>query len=166
MAGAADGDGDAFSLDGADVRGGELAEGVGPDEDSVAGVDDATFDNAGYNCADERDGKGVIDVEFEGGFGVVIPVVREYVEEGPDKVEGFARDVRDLEDRADALTDKLGGGLDGVFPGFDEDWDFAGAGRFEYAGELGDGLLEDLGWTDVDFSDYYHYRNIQSKGNA
>ncbi len=41
MAGGAEGNGDAFALDGADVGGEELAEGVGADEDGVAGVDDA-----------------------------------------------------------------------------------------------------------------------------
>lgn len=41
MAGGADGDGDAFAFDGADVGGDELAEGVRADEDGVAGVDDA-----------------------------------------------------------------------------------------------------------------------------
>lgn len=56
-------------------------------------MDDATFDNAGYDCADEGHGEGVIDVEFKGGFGVVISVVRKNVEEGPDEVEGFTRDV-------------------------------------------------------------------------
>lgn len=41
MAGGAEGDGDAFAFDGADGGGEELAEGVGADEDGVAGVDDA-----------------------------------------------------------------------------------------------------------------------------
>lgn len=41
LPGRADGDGDAFALDGADVGCCELAEGVGADEDGVAGVDDA-----------------------------------------------------------------------------------------------------------------------------
>ena len=41
MAGGADGDGDPFAFDGADCCRGELAEGVGADEDGVAGVDEA-----------------------------------------------------------------------------------------------------------------------------
>lgn len=41
LAGGAEGDGDAFAFDGADVGGEKLAEGVGADEDGVAGVDDA-----------------------------------------------------------------------------------------------------------------------------
>lgn len=40
MPGCADGDGEPFALDGADCRRGEVAEGVGADEDLVAGVDD------------------------------------------------------------------------------------------------------------------------------
>jgi len=39
LAGGADGDGDAFAFDGADACGGELAEGVGADEDGVTRVD-------------------------------------------------------------------------------------------------------------------------------
>lgn len=56
-------------------------------------MDDATFDNAGYDGADEGHGEGIIDVEFEGGFGVVVSVMRKDVEKGPDEVEGFAGDV-------------------------------------------------------------------------
>ncbi|KAK0773282.1 hypothetical protein LTR38_016617, partial [Friedmanniomyces endolithicus] len=63
----ADGDGDAFALDTADGRGGELAEAVGADEDGVPRVRDAGFDDAGDYRADEGDGEGVVDVEFEGG---------------------------------------------------------------------------------------------------
>ena len=66
---------------------GELAQGVRPDQDSVTGMDDATFDNTGYDCADKWHGEGIIDVEFEGGFRVVISVVRKNVEEGPYKVK-------------------------------------------------------------------------------
>ena len=56
-------------------------------------MDDAAFDNAGYDCTDEGHGEGVIDVEFEGGFGVVISVMRKDVEEGPDKVKRFTGDI-------------------------------------------------------------------------
>lgn len=90
---AANGDGNAFAFDGADVGCGELAYRVGSDQDSIACVDDAAFHDAGYDGADKGDGEGVIDMEFEGAFGVVISVVRKYVEEGPDKVEGFSSDV-------------------------------------------------------------------------
>lgn len=41
LPGGADGDGDAFAFNGADVGGEELAEGVRADKDGVAGVDDA-----------------------------------------------------------------------------------------------------------------------------
>ena len=56
-------------------------------------MDHATFDNAGYDCADEWHGEGVIDVEFKWRFGIVISVVRKNVEEGPDEVERFTCDV-------------------------------------------------------------------------
>lgn len=71
-----------------------------------------------------------------------------------------------MEDGADALADELSGGFDGVFSVLDEDRNFAGAGRFENAGKLSDGLLEDLGWANVDFGDYYHYWNVQGEGNT
>ncbi len=90
MPGLADGDLDAFALDAADVGGGELAEGVGTDEDCVAGVDDAGFDDAGDDGADEGDGEGVVDVEFEGAVRVVVAVVGEDVEECADEVEGLS----------------------------------------------------------------------------
>lgn len=120
-----------------------MAEGVGADEDGVAGVDDAlglldcelvrlkagltALYNAGDDGPDERHGEGVIDVEFEGGFVVVVAVVRQDVEEGSDEVEAFAGDVGDLEDGAYALAHELGGGLDCLVAVFDEDWDFPGA---------------------------------------
>lgn len=50
---AANGDRDAFPFNGADVGGGELANGVGSDQDGIAGVDDTAFHNAGYDRADK-----------------------------------------------------------------------------------------------------------------
>ena len=107
------------------MGGGELAQAVGPDEDCVARVDDPGFDDAGDDSANEGDGEGVVDVEFERSVSVVVAVVREYVEEGADKVKGFAGDVGDLEDGADALGDELRSGLDSVGAVFDENGDFA-----------------------------------------
>lgn len=40
-----------------------------------------TFHDAGDNGADEGNGEGVVDVEFEGGFGVVVAVMGQDVEE-------------------------------------------------------------------------------------
>ena len=71
-----------------------------------------------------------------------------------------------MEDGANALTDKLGRGFDSVFSVFDEDGDFAGAGRFEDTGKLGDGLLEDLGWTDVNFGNHYNNWDIKGEGDT
>lgn len=56
-------------------------------------MDEAVLDDAGDDGADEGDGEGVVDVELEGGGGVVGAVVGEDVEEGADKVEGLAGDV-------------------------------------------------------------------------
>ena len=144
----------------------ELAKAVRPNEDCVAGVDDARFDNTRDDGANKGDGKGVIDVEFERGVGVVIAVVRKNVEECADKVQGLTRDVGDLEDGADALGDKLGGGLDSVGAIFDKDGDFPCARRFEYASQLGDGLLQDLRRAYVNLCNDYHHRNVQGEGDS
>lgn len=72
---------------------GELAEGVGPNQDSITGVDDTTFDNAGYDSADEGHREGVVHVKFKRGFGVVVSMVRKDVEEGPNEIEAFTGDV-------------------------------------------------------------------------
>ena len=71
-------------------------------------MDDAAFHDARDDGADEGDGEGVVDVEFEGSAGVVVAVVREDVEEVADEVEVFAGYVGDLEDGADAAGDELG----------------------------------------------------------
>lgn len=42
-------------------------------------MDDAGFHDPGDDGADEGDGEGVVYVEFEGGFGVVVAVVGEDV---------------------------------------------------------------------------------------
>ncbi len=105
-------------------------------------------------------------MEFEGAVGVVVAVVGKDVEEGSDEVEGFAGDVGDLEDGTDALGDELRCGLNGICTVFDEDGDFASTGRLEDAGELGDGLLQDLGWADVDFGDDDHHWHVKREGDA
>ena len=56
----------------------------------------ARFDDARDHCADERDGKGVVDVELERGRAIVLAVVREDVQECADEVERLASDIRDL----------------------------------------------------------------------
>ncbi len=156
----------AFPLDAADGRGGELAETVGANDHGVTGMDHTGSDDARYDGADEGNAEGVIDMELKWGLGVVMAVVRQDVQEGSDMVESFACDVADLEDGADTLTDELRGCRDGLLVRGDEDGDFAGARGFEDAGKLGDRLLEDLRWANVDFSDDYHHRDIEGEGDA
>ena len=143
-----------------------MAEGVRPDEDVVRGVDHAAFDHAAHHCAHERDGEGVVDVEFERTFCIVVAVVWQDVQERPHQVKALACDVGDLENGTYPLADELSGGLDGLFAVLDEDGDFTGAGRFENAGQLGDGLLQDLRRADVDFSDDHHDWDVESQSNA
>jgi len=83
--------------------------------------------DAGDDRPDERYGEGVVDVELEWGFVIVVAVMREDVEEGSDEVEAFACDVGDLEYGAYTLAHELGGGLDGLVAVLDEDGDFPGA---------------------------------------
>lgn len=42
-----------------------------------------TFHDSGDDGADEGDGEGVVDMEFERRFGVIVSVMRQDVEEGP-----------------------------------------------------------------------------------
>ena len=92
---------------------------------------------------------------------VVVSVVRQDVQEGAHQVEALARDVGHLEDGADALGDELRGRVDRVLAVLDEDGDLARAGGLEDAGELGDGLLEDLRGEDVDFGDDDHDGDVE-----
>ena len=50
-------------------------------------MDDAAFDDATNDRPDEGDGECVIDVEFEGCIGIVVPVVRKDVEKSTNEVE-------------------------------------------------------------------------------
>ena len=157
----ADRHGDPFAFDATDGGCGELPKGVWTDEDSVSGMDDAGLYDAGDDGADEGDGESVVDVEFERSIGVIVPVVGEHVEEHTNEVEGFAGDVADLEDGADALGDELRSGDDCFVAVSDEYGDFASSGRFKDAGKLGDGLLEDVGWADVNFGDDDHDGDVE-----
>ena len=56
--------------------------------------------------------------------------------------------------------------LNGVATVLDEDGDLSGSWRFENACELGNGLLENLGRTDVDLGYDDHDRDIQSQSDA
>lgn len=148
------------------MGGGELTQAVGPNEDCVTRMDDSGFDHAGDNSTYERDRKGVIDVKLERSIGVIIAMVRKNVEEGTNEVKGFAGDVGDLKDRADSLRDKLCGGLDSISTVFNEDGNLPCAGRFEDACQLGNGLLQDLRWANVNLGDDHHHRNVQGEGDA
>jgi len=86
-------DRDAFPLNRPDGGGLEDTERVGTDLDGVASVDDAAFDDAGNDGADEGDREGVVDMELEGRVGIVVAVMREDIEEFADEVEAFACDV-------------------------------------------------------------------------
>ena len=123
---------DTFSLNGPDVGCRELAEAVGTNEDSIAGVDYSycvmsqtvhrqaarsmrtAFDNTRDNGTDERNGEGIIHVEFERRLSIVVAVVRQDIQECPHQVEALASNIGDLEDRAYSLADKLCCGLDGL----------------------------------------------------
>ena len=93
LAGTANRNRDPFPFNRADMGCGELAKGVRPNQDSIAGMDDATFDNPGHDRADEGYGESVIDVELERGFCIVISVMRKDIEEGPYEVERLTGDV-------------------------------------------------------------------------
>ena len=148
------------------MSGGELTQAIWPDKDCVACMDDSGFDDARDDGTHKRHGKGVIDMKLERGIGVIVAMVGKDVEERANEVERFTGDVGDLKDGADALGDELGGGLDSIGTVFDEDGDLPCAGGLEDAGQLGDRLLQDLRWANVNLGDDHHHRNVQSKGDA
>ena len=75
LAGRANGYGYTFSLDGADMRGRELTQGIGANEDGVTGVDHPRLDNPTHNGPYKRHGKGVVYVELERSTSVVVSVM-------------------------------------------------------------------------------------------
>lgn len=97
-------------------------------------MDYSAFHHAGDHGSDEGDGESVVDVELERGFGIVVAVVRQDVEEGANKVQAFACHVRNSKDGANALGDELGCGFDCFVAVLDEDWDLARSRRFKNAG--------------------------------
>jgi hypothetical protein len=93
-------------------------------------------------------------------------VVRQYVEEYPDKVEILAGDIRDLEDWADPSRHELGCRVYALSPILNEDWDFPGSRGFQNLGELRDRLFQDLRWTNIDFRYHNHDGNVEGEGYA
>ena len=69
-------------------------------------------------------------MEFKGGFGVVISVMGEDVQECSDQIETFACDVGYLEDGTYPLADELSRRLNRVCAVLDEDWNFPSAWGF------------------------------------
>lgn len=57
-------------------------------------------------------------------------------------------------------------GVDAVFSVLNQHWDFASAGRLEDFGKLGDGLLQNLWRTYVDFRDDYHDWDVEGHCNT
>lgn len=80
-------------------------------------------------------------MKLKGGFGIIITMVREDVEEGSDQVQALASDIGDLKYRADTLAYKLGSCLNGLLAVLYEYWDFPGSWRLEYSSKLRNGLL-------------------------
>jgi hypothetical protein len=100
-------------------------------------------------------------VKLKGCISIVVSVMWEHVEKCTYEVEVLSCHVGYLEDGTDATGDELSGS--GYARGMvvDEDGDFASSGRFEDLGQLSDGLLQNVWWADVDFGDYYHYRDVE-----
>ena len=87
LSGLADGNGDALSLYRPDASCRELTYRVRTYEHGVASVDNTAPHHPGNDSADEGDRKGVIDMEFELGFRIIMAVVRQDIQEGADEVE-------------------------------------------------------------------------------
>ena len=104
-------------------------------------MDDPAPHHPRHDSAHEGDRKGVIDVKLELGFGVIMAVVRQDVQEGADEIQRLAGNIRNLEDGAYSLGDELSCGLDGLPTILDEDGDFASTRRLQDTSELRDGLF-------------------------
>lgn len=109
----------------------------------------------------ERHRESVVDVEFERSLSVVVAVVRQDVQESSDEIKVFTGNVGDLKDWTYSLADELGGGLDSFIAVLDEDGNLPCARRLEDAGELCDGLLENLRRTNINLGDHYHDWNVE-----
>lgn len=93
-------------------------------------------------------------------------MVRECVKEHANQVNIVASDVGHLEDGTYAAGHKLGRSVYALLPVFNEDWYLVRTRRFENFRQLRNGLLENLGWTDIDFSDDNHDWHFHGKCNA
>jgi hypothetical protein len=123
-----------FSFDGTNGGRGELTKRVRTDEDGITCVNDARLDNSRDDGPDEGNREGVVDAEFKWCIDVVFAMMREDVQELPDEIKRFASNIGDLEDGADALTDKLSGRVDALLARLDKDRYFAGSRGFEDLG--------------------------------
>ncbi len=124
------------------------------------------FHYARDDGADERHRESVIDVELERSLSIVVPMVRQNVQECSDKVKTFTGNVGDLEDGANPLADELSGSLDGFIAVLDKNGNLPCARRLEDASELCDCLLENLRWTNINLGYHYHDWDVKRQGNT
>lgn len=97
---------------------------------------------------------------------MVVPVVRQHVQEEPHKIEVLAGDVGHLEDGAYPLADKLSRRVDALFAVCDKGWHLSGAGTLHDLVDLADGLLENVGRANVNLGDDDHDGNVERQRNA
>ena len=160
----------------------ELTQRIWPNQDCVPSVDHpwhglevcgsktftfllTAFHDTGYNSTDERHREGIVDMEFEGSFLIVMTMMRENIEECPYVIKTFASDIGHLENGAYSLTDELRRCLNGLLTRLDEDWDLPCPWGFEDARKLRDSLLQDLWRANIDFGDNNHDRHLQCERN-
>ena len=155
-----------FAFDRADSSWSELTQRVRTNENAVALVDNARFDDTRYYCTSEWDGKGIVDLKFERALRIVPSVVRKDIKEEAHQVEILASDVGHLEDGTYSMADKLRCSIYAVLPIFDKGWDFARAGAFHDFGNLSDAFLKNVGRANVNFGNNHHDRYIQRQGNS
>lgn len=93
-------------------------------------------------------------------------MVRQDVEERAHQVEVLTSYIRDLEDGADALADELACRVDALLVVGNVGWQLARAGAAHDLVDLGDGLLQDVGWADIDLRDDDHDWHVEGEGDA
>lgn len=97
---------------------------------------------------------------------VISSVVRQDVQEGPDKVEILSCHVGHEEHGAYPLAHELSCRVYALLASLDESRNLARSRTLHDLGDLGYCLLENVGRANVDLGDNHHDRDIQSQSNS
>ena len=131
------------------MRGGKLTERIWPYKDLIFDMYDSysidenpstsgrisqhtAFHYSRNNGPNKRHGERIVDMKFERRLGVVVAMMRQYIEERSYQIEAFSGHVRYLEYGTYSLADKLRGGGYRVLATLNEYRNFPCSWRFQY----------------------------------